>query len=166
MSTFIAFVSVIGFVGLILACVEFDRVRKLVAKILFGSLAVALFTYGAFALQNVACAEEEQFYQIVAIITSIEDSDFDDVDVLVEVDDLDNLWTYYEVIEDVEFNSDKEFEDSALRFLIDNSIEAETLREHPLAEGRIVVIQLWTCGTDTVEDDEIINVYYTQFIAT
>ncbi len=118
-----------------------------------------------FALLPPAHAEEQEFYQIVAIISGVEESDWSEADVLVEVDDLDNLLEYYECLKNIEFDADKEMEDMALRFVVDNGILSETLREDPLVEGRIVVIQMWTCGTDAIEDDEILGVYYTEFIA-
>lgn len=167
MAIYIPFISIIGVAALIVLCVEFDAVRRLVAKILFGSLAIALLIYGACALQNAALAEEDdnEFYCIVAIVSSIEESDWPEMDIIVEVDDLDNLWAYYEDLDIVDFDVDKDIEDIALRFIVDNSILSETLREDPLVEGRIVVIDMWTCGTEDIEDDEILGVYYTEFIA-
>ena len=128
------------------------------------TITVAVFL-AMFILLPPSHAEEQEFYQIVAIVSNIEDSDWDEADVLIEVDDLDNLWAYYEVVENIEFDADKEMEDMALRFIVDNGVLAETLREEPLTDGRIVVIQMWTCGTDNIEDDEILGVYYTEFIA-
>ena len=161
----LVFIIYLSIVTIILLCILSESFRKLIAKIIFGSLAVALLTYAGFALQDAARAEDTKFYRIVAIVTSIENSDWDEADVIVKVDDLDNLWDYYEAIENIEFDADKEMEDMALRFIVDYSIQAETLRENALAEGRIVVIDMWTCGTDNIEDDEILGVYYTEFIA-
>lgn len=132
--------------------------------VLVCALVVAAFL-AMFILLPPAHAEEEEFYQIVAIISGVEESDWSEADVLVEVDDLDNLWEYYECLKSIEFDADKEMEDMALRFVVNNGILSETLREDPLVEGRIVVIQMWTCGTDAIEDDEILGVYYTEFIA-
>lgn len=134
------------------------------------ALVVAVFL-AMFILLPPAHAEEEEFYQIVAVIRTVEEGE--EVyfrgelltDTVVEVDDLDNLWEYFENSKNVEFDSDKEQNDMALCFIADNGILAETLREEPLVEGRIVVIQMWTCGTDAIEDDEILGVYYTEFIA-
>jgi hypothetical protein len=160
-----AFIAYLTIVTVILLCIMSPKFRELVAKVLLGSLVVALLIYGGFALQDAARAEDVEFYDIVAIVTNIEDSDYDDVDVVVTVDDSDNLWDYYELFDDVEFDSDKELNDMAVRFIVDNGILAETLRDYPLTEGRIVVMRMWSCGTPDVEDDEILGVYYTEFIA-
>lgn len=132
-------------------------------------LVVATF-FAMFILLPPAKAEEAEFYDIVAIVTNIEEDEQYlgnklVTDVVVEVDDLDNLWAYYELTSDVEFDCDKELNNEALRFIVDNNILAETLRDYPLTEGRIVVMRMWTCGTDNIEDDEILGVYYTEFIA-
>ena len=140
-----------------------DWTKDTCKRALVCGFVVAVFL-AMFILLPPAHAEEQEFYQIVAIVSNIEDSDWDEADVLIEVDDLDNLWAYYEVVENIEFDADKEMEDMALRFIVDNSVPAETLREEPLTEGRIVIIQMWTCGTESIYDDEILGVYYTEFI--
>ena len=166
---FVIYLFVIAFV---LSCILSQKFRHLVAKLILGSLAVALLIYGGFALQDAARAEDvdSEFYSIVGIITNFEENEcyiHDKLvtDYLVEVDDSDNIWAYHELSSEVEFDSDKDMNDAALRFIVDNCILAETLRDFPLTEGRIVFIRMWTCGTEEVEDDEIVGVYYTEFIA-
>jgi hypothetical protein len=163
MSNYIPFFSIIGVAMLIILCVEFDCVRRIVAKLFIGTVAVAIVVYGCCALQNAARAESE-YYDIVAIIKNIEDSDCEDTDVIIEVDNLNDKWAYYEKFEDAEFGADKVYEDMALKFLIDYGVDAETLLEKPVVKGRIVVIRISPLDTDSVEDDEIMWVYYSQFV--
>jgi len=157
-----AFIVYLSIVTIILLCVLSESFRKLVAKIVFGSLAVALLTYTGFALQNAAHAEAEGFYQKAVFVDEAEN--FNKTEYLLHVDDLYHLWDYWENKEETFSDFDWEMEKLALLFIKENSLDAIIDTDTCICRGRIVILTMWECDPDDPFDEEVVDVYYTAFV--
>lgn len=155
--------ALIAVVVIIFICVEFEFIRKLIAKLFFGTLAVALLIYGACALQNAARAEESDgFYRKIVFIDEI--NDFDEEEFLIQGDDADHRWKWYEEKkEKEEIYMDEDLSNLALRWAQENGFFIQINRTKPVVRGRIVVLTMWECTEDPF-DEEVIDAYYTEFI--
>ena len=155
--------GLISVVVLVFLCVEFEVVRRLVAKLFFGTLAVAILVWSACALQNAARAEElpDDVYYRVVFIDEVEELENE---LVVHADDLSHLWDYYEDGEEIDFNNNGFLNELAKTFAKENGLWYTKETNNPIIRGRIVVLTMWECCEDDPFDDEVVGVYYSKYI--
>ena len=154
---------ILSIVIVVYLCIEFEFVRKLVAKLFFGTLAVALLAYGACAVQNAARAEEllQDFYYRVVFVDKVEELEDE---LVIHTDDLNHLWDYYEDGEEIDFNNSGFLNELAKTFAKENGLWYAKETKNPIIRGRIVVLTMWECDPNDPFDEEIIGVYYSKYI--
>jgi len=124
-------------------------------------------------------AEElpEGFYYKVVFIDEVEEAELDRFDIedgavakfLLHTDDLDHLWDYWDIVEEdeedfVDYEFDRELSNIALYWIRENDIDIELDKEERITRGRIVVLTMWECDPDDPFDEEVVDVYYTEFV--
>lgn len=125
-----------------------------------------------------AHAEElpDGFYYKVAFIDETEDTELNRFDLedhaiakfLIHTDDLNHIWDYWDIVEEneeefINWAFDKDLSNFALYWARENNLDVELDKEDRITRGRIVVLTMWEC-TDNPYDDEVMDVYYTEFI--
>ena len=104
----------------------------------------------------------EEFYYKVVFIDEIEEIDEDEL--LIHTDDLDHLWDYYEQPYELIVEIDDYKSNLALQFALENNLHVELSREELLCRGRIVVLTMWIADPEDPFDEEVVDVYYTEFV--
>lgn len=115
-------------------------------------------------------------YYKVAFIDETEDTELDRFDLedhaiakfLIHTDDLNHIWDYWDIVEEneeefINWAFDKDLSNLALYWARENNLDVELDKEDRITRGRIVVLTMWEC-TDNPYDDEVMDVYYTEFI--
>lgn len=162
----LAFIIYLSVITIILLCVLSESFRKMIAKIIFGSLAVALLIYAGFALQDAARAEElpEGFYLKAIFVDDIEEVE-DEKDLLVHADDLNHIWDYWEdPEEDFEEEINWDMELLAMKFIRENKLEAVINTDCCIERGRIAILTMWECDPEDPWDEEVVDIYYSGFV--
>lgn len=153
-------------VVIISLCILSPKFRQIVAKLILGTLAVAILIYGACALQNAARAEElpEGFYLKAIFVDDIEKVE-DEEDLLIHADDLDHIWDYWEdPEEDFEDEINWDMELLAMRFIRENQLEAIIDMDCCIKRGRIAILTMWECDPENPWDEEVVDIYYSGFV--
>ena len=166
--------AILGIVIIVYLCVEFEFIRKLVAKVFFGTIAVALLIYGACAMQNAARAEElpqDFYYRVVFLDRDIEEYSVEEVDGKVETtyfvhgNDLDETWDFYEAKKENEtWELNEDLSVIAKRFIELNNLWFEETVANRIALGRVVVLTMWECNPLDPFDDEVVDTYFSEYI--
>ena len=151
--------------------------KKFVAYII--AFAVSLFCAAVLLSPAVAGAEElpNGFYYKVVFIDEVEEIELDQFDIedgavakfLLHTDDLDHLWDYWDIIEEneeefIDYAFDKNLSKLALYWARENDIEIKVNKEERIIRGRIVVLTMWECNEEDPFDEEVWDVYYSEFI--
>lgn len=143
------------------------------------TLTVGLVLAAIVLIPQLARAEElpEGFYYKVVFIDEVEEVELDRFDIengavakfLLHTDDLDHLWKYWDIVEEdeeefVKYKFDRELSNIALYWIMENDIDIELDKEERITRGRIVVLTMWECDPDDPFDEEVVDVYYTEFV--
>jgi len=143
------------------------------------TLAVGLVLAAIVLVPQLAHAEKlpEDFYYKVVFIDEPEEVELDRYDIehnvvakfLVHTDDLDHLWNYWDTTDEdeedfVDYEFDRELSNIALYWIRENDIDIELDKEERITRGRIVVLTMWECDPDDPFDEEVVDVYYTEFV--
>lgn len=122
-------------------------------------------------------AEElpEGFYHKVVFIDEVEEAELDRFDIedgavakfLLHTDDLDHMWDYWDTIDEdeeefIDYEFDRELSNLVLYWARENEIDIELDKEQRIVRGRILVLTMWECTEDPL-DDEVWDVYYSEF---
>ena len=127
--------------------------NKTCRKIIAGTMAFIAIIVGGFAAHD-ALAEDNFYYKVV-FIDEVNNN-------LIHVDDLENIFAYWGGEKNI--TQDEELSTIALHFILDNGLYAEVNTNNVLTHGRIVVLKMFSVIENSIYDDQIVDVFYTQFI--
>jgi len=151
--------------------------KKIVAYII--AFVVALFCAATLLSPAIAGAEElpNGFYYRVVFIDEPEEVELDRYDIeyhavakfLVHTDDLKHLWDYWDTVDEneekfIDYEFNRKLSNMAFRWARKNELDVEVDKEERIVRGRIIVLTMWECDPEDPFDEEITDIYYSEFI--